>query len=173
MKIELKTIVALTDEICLSYDRGSTCREIIDTAKVVLSCHNGINISIIEAVNSDLIETNEFHQDKQDYFSNIETCGLRMYQVLRKMFTNDKNESFEVLKLRLFAVRCLHVGFVNKSTNFKALLNDTETNYDNYEYKEAIQRSVVEISRAYIRTSFKFSQIKTKESKQLELGCLK
>lgn len=49
-------------------------------------------------------------ENKFSHGVSLELCGLRMYKVLRMMKTSAKDVMLNINKLRLFAVRCMHVG---------------------------------------------------------------
>lgn len=155
--MSLKIIIALCDELCLQYDRGSSCQEIVETASVILENTTGIAWKNVQDVRSEMYRKEEMSKLKEvDYFSTLETCGVRMYHVLRKVYSQTPALTFDLIKLRLLAVRCLDVGF---NQGGKRLQNcSTASGSDREALLQRLQKSGIEVLRAYVRTIFKLNE---------------
>lgn len=149
----LNKLVALCDELCLSYDRGSSCTDIMDTANIVLGCvdEECLSLKILKEIEAAL---DDITKSKITNSSTIETCGIRMYNLLQKLYAENFKDSEKVLLLRVMAVRCIHLGFSKKNQKYRDFLNFEPQNEDIQNKKaEKIKKSVIEILKAYARTA--------------------
>ena len=96
-------IVMLCDDICLQFERGFSCEEIVQRCQSMLGTKD-LGSICAEIQGGEQLAT-KFANDVS-----LELCGLRMYKVLRMMKTPVREVMLSIDKLRLFAVRCMHLG---------------------------------------------------------------
>lgn len=103
MLISCSKIVLLCDDICLQYNRGFSCEEIVERCRSLLDNHE-LQLADIKAL------TQLSHSDAFADGLSFEICGVRMYDVLRRMATPQKAVLFQINKLILFALKSVETG---------------------------------------------------------------